>query len=126
MFVVDGSVEAEIVFNPFTFSSVPAMPTTRQPWILPIWPTMLPVAPPAAETTQGFSGLRLAYFEEAEVGGEAVDAKEIEEIGVGEERMPGSFLEGALTLAGKDTVSLEAGEGRRLYLPFLKLELRIR
>jgi len=59
---------------------------------------------------EGFAGLRLADFEEAEVGGEAVDAKEIEEIGVGEERNAGKFLEGALTLAGKDTVFLEAGE----------------
>ena len=33
------------------FSSLPAMPTTRQPLILAIWPTTEPTAPEAAETT---------------------------------------------------------------------------
>ena len=33
------------------FSAPPAMPTTRQPLILAIWPTTWPTAPAAAETT---------------------------------------------------------------------------
>ena len=33
------------------FSSPPAIPTARQPLILAIWPTTLPTAPAAPETT---------------------------------------------------------------------------
>jgi len=58
---------------------------------------MLPVAPAAAETTRVFAGLRLADFEEAEIGGEAVDAEKVQEIGVGEERDAGKFLKGTLS-----------------------------
>jgi hypothetical protein len=54
--------------------------------------------------------LRFAYFEEAEIGGEAVDAEEIQEIGVGEEGDAGEFLKGALSIAGEETIFLEAGE----------------
>jgi len=62
----DGDVEAEIVFNPLTiFHPVPAMPTTRPAaWILPSWPTILPVGQ-RRRRRRGFHGLRL-HFEEAE------------------------------------------------------------
>src|SRR6266851_962860 len=40
-------------------SSVPAVPTTRQPTILPIWTTRDPVAPAAPETTSVSPGLGL-------------------------------------------------------------------
>jgi len=33
------------------FSSEPATPTTLHPYIFPIWPTVAPTAPEAAETT---------------------------------------------------------------------------
>src|SRR5882757_3912096 len=110
MFVVDGSVEAEIVFNPRTFfvRAGNADDTATMDFAK--------LANDAAGGTrgggddEGFAGLRLADLEEGEVGGGAVDAKGSEGIGVGEERNAGKFLEGALTLAGKDTVFLEAGE----------------
>ena len=38
------------------FSGPPAMPTTRAPAILAIWPAIDPVAPAAAETTTVFPG----------------------------------------------------------------------
>ena len=38
-------------FSQLHFSSLPAIPTTRQPLILAIWHTIEPTAPAAAETT---------------------------------------------------------------------------
>ena len=49
--VVDGGVEAELVDDVLHFSGPPAMPTTRQPLILAIWPATAPTAPAAPEMT---------------------------------------------------------------------------
>src|SRR5882762_3719468 len=110
MLVVDGDVEAEIVFNPFTFF-IGAGDTDDAAAV-----DFSELADDAAGGSsgggddEGFAGLRLADFEEAEIGGEAVDAEKVQEIGVGEERDAGKFLKGTLPLAGKETVFLEAGE----------------
>jgi hypothetical protein len=63
MFVVDGC-ETKVLCDPLAFGVRPAIPTTRQPWILPICPAMLPVAPAAAETTRvgPFSGLAISII----------------------------------------------------------------
>src|SRR5258707_12226571 len=110
MLVVDGDVEAEIVFNPFTFF-IGAGDTDDAAAV-----DFSELADDAAGGSsgggdaEGFTGLRLGDFEEAEIGGEAVDAEKVQEIGVGEERDAGKFLKGTLPLAGKETVFLEAGE----------------
>jgi len=43
VFVIDGGVETEIVLDPLAFSSLPAIPTTRQRGFADL-ATMLPVA----------------------------------------------------------------------------------
>ena len=96
MLVVDGGVEAEIVFNPFTFF-IGAGDADDAAAV-----NFAELADDAAGGSGGggnderFAGLGLADFEEAEVGGEAVDAEECEEIGVGEKGNGGEFLKGAL------------------------------
>ena len=54
------------------------MPTTRQPLIFAIWPTTLPTAPAAPETTTVSPGFGLADVEQAEVGGHARHAERAE------------------------------------------------
>jgi len=81
--------EAEIVFNPFTFSSVPGMPTTRAAMDFANLANDAASGAPGGGDDQGLLRIAACLLEEAEVGGEAVDAKEIEEIGVGEERNAG-------------------------------------
>lgn len=43
--------EVELLDDPPGFSGPPAIPMTRAPLILAIWPAMLPTAPAAPETT---------------------------------------------------------------------------
>src|SRR5579859_5509101 len=110
MLVIDGGVEAEIVFNPFTFfiGAGDADYTAAVDFAK--------LADDAAGGAGGganderFARLGLADVEETEIGGEAVNAEKVQEIGVGEEGDAGEFLKGALSLAGEDTVFLEAGE----------------
>src|SRR6266404_3809725 len=110
MLVVDGGVEAEIVFNPLTFF----ISASDADYAAAV--DFSEVADDAAGGAsrgggdEGFRGLGLADFKEAEIGGEAVDAEKVQEIGVGEERDAGKFLKGTLPLAGKETVFLEPGE----------------
>src|SRR5258708_38593995 len=107
MLVVDGGVEAEIVFNPFTFF-IGAGDTDDAAAV-----DFSELADDAAGGSsgggddEGFAGLRLADFEEAEIGGEGVGAEKVQEIGVGEERGGGEVLEGNLPPAGKGPVFLE-------------------
>jgi len=77
MLVVDGGVEAEIVFNPLTFF-IGAGDADYAAAV-----DFAELADDAAGGAggggddEGFAGFRLADFEETEVGGEAVDAEEI-------------------------------------------------
>ena len=57
------------------------MPTTRQPLILAIWPTIEPTDPAAAETTTVSPALRAADIEQAEIGGQPGDAIDAEQMG---------------------------------------------
>lgn len=83
--VVDGGVEAEVVFNPFTFF----VGTSDADDAAAV--NLANLAGDAAGGTggggddQGFTGLRLADLEQAEVGGETIDAESAEEVGVREE-----------------------------------------
>ncbi len=110
MFVVDGGVEAEIVFNPFTFFIGAGNADYTAAVYFAELANDAAGGPGGGGDDQGFAGFWLADFEKAEVGGEAVDAEEIQKIGVGEKGDAGEFLEGAFSFAGEDAVFLEAGE----------------
>ena len=62
------------------FSLPPAMPTTRQPLSLAIWPTSEPTDPGRRRHDHGFAGLRLADIEQAEIGGEPGDPIDAEQM----------------------------------------------
>ena len=70
------------------------MPTRWQPWILPSWPTMLPVPPVAAETTRVSPDRGLPIS-----SSESVVAPSAEEMGVGEKGDGRNFVEGVSVLA---------------------------
>ena len=56
------------------------MPTTRQPLIFAIWPTIEPTEPAAAETTTVSPAFGLPTCEQAEIGGQAGDAIDAEQM----------------------------------------------
>src|SRR6266481_2243896 len=110
MLVVDGGVEAEIVFDPFTFFIGAGDANYAAAVDLAELADDAAGGASGGGDDEGFAGLGFAYFEEAEIGGEAVDAEEIQKIGVGEEGDAGKFLESALSLAGENDIFLEAGQ----------------
>jgi len=94
LFVGDGDVEAEIVFNTRTFLIVPAMQTTRQPGFCRVdrrccrWRQR-------RRRREGFTGLRLA-IRGAEIAVRAVDAEKVQEIGVARGKGCWEVYEGTL------------------------------
>ena len=56
------------------------MPTTRQPLILAIWPTIEPTEPAAADTTTVSPRFGLADIEQPEIGGGAGDRQTLEQM----------------------------------------------
>ena len=75
--VVDGDVEAELAGEQLAhLSSEPAMPTSRQPLSLAIWPTMWPTEPAAARHHDRLPRLRLADVEQPEVRRDPVGAEQ--------------------------------------------------
>ena len=85
MLVIDGSVEAEIVFNPLTFFIGAGNADDAATVDFADLTGNAAGGSGGGGDDESFAGLRLADFEKAEVGGEAVDAESAEEIGVGEE-----------------------------------------
>jgi hypothetical protein len=110
MLVVDGGGEAKIVFLiQLHFPSEPAVPRRWQPWILPSWPTMLPVEPAAAETTRVSPDRALPIS-----SSESVVAQSAEEMGVGEKGGGGNFVEGVRVFAIEEGKFLKTGETHAL------------
>ena len=65
------------------FSGPPAMPTTRQPLILPIWPDDAAHGSRGRGDDKRLAGLRLADLEQAKIGGHARHAQRAEIHGQG-------------------------------------------
>lgn len=110
MLVVDGVVETEIVFNPLTFFIRAGNADDM---------AAMDFADLSGNTTGGaggggnyesFTGLRLGDFQQAEIGGEAVDAEGAEEIHVGDKGNGGKLLKSAGFPAGNVDEFLKSGK----------------
>src|SRR5882672_4956067 len=110
MLVVDGGVKAEIVLNPFAlFIGAGDSDHTAAVNLAELADNAAGGAS-SGGNNEGLAGLWFAYFEQAEVGGQAVDTEKVQEIGVGEEWDAGKFLECSLLVAGEHAVFLQTGE----------------
>ena len=114
MFVVDGGVESEIVLNPLTFFIRAGDADDAAALYFANLADNASGGAGGGGNDESLTGLRLADFEKAEVGGEAVDAESAEEIRIGEEWYGRKFLEGAGILGGDECEFLEAGEAHNL------------
>ncbi len=119
MLVVNGGVKAEIVFNPLTFFIGAGDADDVAAVNFAELSNDAARGPGGGGDDEGFAGFGLSNFEEAEVGGEAIDAEEIQEIDVGEKGNGGEFLERALLRAGDEDVFLKAGEAGDLVAFFI-------
>src|SRR5208337_4275756 len=118
VFVVDGGVKAELVLDPLAFVVAAGDPNDAAAVNFADLAYDAAGGASGRGDDQGFAGLRLADFEKAEIGGEAVDAEKAEKIGVGEEGNGRKFLEGAGFLAGNENVVLKASEAGNLVTLF--------
>jgi len=118
--VVDGDIEAEIVFDPLTFFLGTGDANDTTAVNLANLPDDATGGAGCARDHKGLASLRLTDIEKTEIGGHAVDAESAEEVDVGEERDGGEFLEGIALLTGEEEVLLEAGEAEK-FVTFLEV-----
>src|SRR5271167_1451480 len=110
MFVVDGSVQTEIVLDP-TALFVSAHDSHNMAAM-----HLAQLTDDTAGSTSGsgddqcFAGLWFSEFEQAEVGGETIDAQSAKEAGVGEKRDGRNFLKGRQVAGANDDISLQSSE----------------
>ena len=92
MFVVDGGVEAEFVFNPPAFFIGTGDADNTAAVDLADLAGDTASCAGCARNDEGFAGLRFADVEEAEIGSEAVVAEGAEEVGIREKGNRREFL----------------------------------
>jgi len=114
VFVVDRDVKGEIIFYPSAFVIRPGNADNATAVDFPQLANDATGGAGGARNNEGLARLRLGDFEEAEIGGETVEAKGTEEVGVRKER-DGRELLKSTGIAGSDhDVFLKASQPHEL------------